>query len=108
MVLYADGDGAVRERATPFGRTPLHIACANDHDRVVNLLLAFHYDPTSVDGAQHTPITMAQRFEAGLCSLLIRRHQEKCRTKQQKDAAAARLDGDDWFQKAVAAHRAKP
>jgi len=90
--------------ATPFGRTPLHIACANDNDRVVNLLLAFHYDPTSVDGAQHTPVSIAQRFEAGLCSLLMRRHQDKCRRQRQKDAAARRLDrdGDAWFEMAAA------
>jgi len=55
--------------ATPFGRSPLHIACANDNDRVVNLLLAFHYDPQSLDGAQQTPVTIAQRFEAGLYTL---------------------------------------
>jgi len=88
--------------ATPFGRTPLHIACANDHDRVVNLLLAFHYDPLSADDAQQTPVTIAQRFEAGLCSLLMRRHQEKCNRRRQKDIAATRLNGDEWFERASA------
>ena len=102
MFVAADGDGGVRKMATPFGRTPLHIACANDHDRVVNLLLAFHYDPQSPDGAQQTPVTIAQRFEAGLCSLLMRRHQEKCKRKRQKDFAETRLNGDDWFERAAA------
>jgi len=100
----ADGDAGVRKMATPFGRTPLHIACANDNDRVVNLLLAFHYDPTSVDGAQLTPVSIAERFEAGLCSLLMRRHQDKCRRQRQNDTAARRIDGDAWFEMA-AAHR---
>jgi len=76
VVVATDGDGGVRQMSTPFGRTPLHIACANGHDRVVNLLLAFNYDPQSADGAKQTPVTMAQRFEAGLCSLLMQRHRE--------------------------------
>jgi len=88
--------------ATPFGRTPLHIACANDHDRVVNLLLALHYDPLTVDSAQQSAVDIAQRYDATLCSLLMRRHQDKCERKRQKTAAAARLDGDEWFERAAA------
>jgi len=101
LSVAADGDGSVRKMATPFGRTPLHIACANDNDRVVNLLLAFHYDPMSADGARHTPVAIAQRFEAGLCSLLMRRHQEKCKRKRQKEFVASRVDGDAWFERAA-------
>ena len=100
LFVAADGDGVVRQMATPFGRTPLHIACANDHDRVVNLLLAFHYDPLALDGASQSPVTVAQRFEAGLCSLLIRRHQERCKQRRQKDFAERRLNEDEWFERA--------
>jgi len=100
--LSTDGDGGVRKMATPFGRTPLHIACANDNDRVVNLLLAFHYDPAAVDDARHTPESTAQRFDAGLCSLLIQRHDDRCRRRRQQDAAARRVDADAWFRAAAA------
>jgi len=31
----------------------------------------------------------------------MRRHQEKCKRKRQKDAADSRLNGDDWFQQAA-------
>jgi len=105
MVLcYTDGDGSVRKLTTPYGRTPLHIACANDQDRVVNLLLAFHYDPLTPDQANRTPASVAQQFEAGLSSLLMSRHQEKCRRQRQKDADAKRLDGEEWFRRASARH----
>ena len=73
-IVPTDGDNQLLRMVTPFGRSPLHVACAATSHDVIGILLNAGYNPLQPDRFLETPADVARRFNASSASFLFRSH----------------------------------